>query len=221
MRSVRSFAVLLVLVAAVVGGCAHDSPPSPSGTATGRPTLTSSAEPTPAAARPALTDLELTTEGIEYVVLGQPVPVVDPVSAIIQYDPDGCGAGVGTWLTTYDDPTQDVLIVLTENSEESTPVRWILIETTEIGTDRGIHAGDSREAVLSAYPEAQPYPLSRSDMEMFIVRGTAGMLLFEFSVDNAEYPVGELLYLRALAIDVEADGIFSIANTGAGGACSS
>ncbi len=205
------------LVVLLLGGCSAAVPSS-----TPRPTETATIEPTPVQSetppsRPDESDLVLTSEGLGYLKIGDPVPEMESAVAIVELDPDyPCYPPTGAWLTTYHD---DAFVIRTENAVPSAAVDWILVKSTDIGTDRGIHVGDTREVVLAAYPEASESAQSGGDIDLYIATGDRGMLLFEFATSAGEYPVDQLLWIRAL--DVDYPFVYPIANTGAGGPCES
>ena len=219
-----AFAAVAIVAAGLLVGCA----PSTSGPAAPIDSTSSpSAEipppapaPTPTPVKPALDGLVLTTEGLGNLAIGAPVPdVAQPLALVAFYPEYGCYQPNGAWLSTYESPPLlTTFVIRTENFEPSAEIDWILVKSPLIKSDRGIGAGDSRDAVLAAYPEAQQLPDSHPYVDLYSVTGTRGMLLFEISTaDSEEYPPDELLWLRTVSVDYPY--IYPIANSGAGGPC--
>ena len=232
MLAFSSHAPLAIVALFVLAGCSADSPAVPSRSASSIPTSASSIPtPTPTASappddsKPELGDLRLSTEGIGYLRMGESIPTRDTTTAMVVWNTRACNeshdeADRGAWLNTYNDEAQDLLVVRTADFTEDAPLAWILIETPLIPTDRGVRVGDSRSAVLAAYPDAVEFSpaFPRDDIHMYVLRGIRGTMVFEFATTGSTgYPLDELLWLRVL--DVMDDHVGSIANTGNGGAC--
>jgi hypothetical protein len=153
-------------------------------TVTGSPTATPSATPTatetPAAATPpALSDLALSSEGLDYVKVGQPVPDHDSASAIVQWKQPYCeGAdadGPGAWKTLYPKAENGNLAFYVEATEKTEPVTIIYIISTKIETEHGLHKG-STVAKVKALGGTEAKDVG-GGIEAWVIHGNQGELV--------------------------------------------
>lgn len=174
-----------VLVGVVAGslllsGCAGEKPaeiaePAPIVTESPSPTPTPTPEPT----KPALDELVLTTEGLGYLVIGQPVPSIDASLAIVEYDPAYCESQPGAWRPTY--PTtadqREMFNVQTDAEIESGSVSTIAVYQNGVVTAQGIHVGSTSDEVLAAYSSFDYEEQMDVNFVQYGINGSAGRLL--------------------------------------------
>lgn len=217
-----TLAAAAVIAAGTLIGCAQSEPQPtvPTDSASSPSAEAPTPTPTSPAVKPDLEDLVLTTEGLGDLAIGAPVPDAAQPLALVAFDPEySCYPTNGAWLSTYESaPLLGTFVIRTENFEPSGAIDWILVNSPLIKSDRGVGAGDSRDAVLAAYPEAQQLPDGNPYVDLYAATGTLGMLLFEIATaDSEEYPPHELLWMRTVSVDYP--DIYPVANSGAGGPC--
>jgi hypothetical protein len=166
------------------------APANPSSTPT--PTPTSTPTPTAAAtAPPALADLKLSSEGLEYVRVGQPVPDHDAASAIVKWKQPFCeGAdadGPGAWKTQYPTVKDGNLAFYVQAVEKTSKVQIIYIISPKITTEHGLHIGSTLADVkkLGGVKES----IKNGDdfyLDPWVIHGSAGELVLWVANDDAE-----------------------------------
>jgi hypothetical protein len=213
--------LLAVVIVAALAGCApphHDgsSSHSPSSHASGH-----SATPTPAATRPQLVDLVLSTKGLGPLHLGAPVPSTPAPLAIVAWDPAMCvssetgivaGApNAGAWATTFPDAVgpisedrQAPFILTTVGATRTGNVNLVWVWTVGIHTASGINVGSTLAEVNTAYPT-----FSRTIhgvlSDVYVMDAGTGSLSFEVSKQDSDdsgnyWPddqVGKVLWMGA------------------------
>jgi hypothetical protein len=181
-------------------GCAA----TPAAVSTHAPTASSTpkAVPTPILTRPALADLVVSTEGIGDLKMGFPVPQDAADLALISYNPTACvsadlgvNAGdpnAGAWTANYpaaqnaygpDAP----FTVITDQPTQTGPVGLIAVWSPGIHTDKGIGIGDSLDKLKAAYPTFSEV-VAGAVSDVYVVRGSKGVILFEVAKDLAGEP---------------------------------
>lgn len=229
-RSRQLSALVAVGIAALtLAGCTPEATPGPSSSPS------SSAAPSPSAsapaegAKPGITDLVLTTEGLGSggpgdLVFGE-TPVADtPATDLVTYDATAC-AGTGLpdpalWLANYpesDDgfgPQRPFAIAVKDNV-----LTRIDINTTNIITDEGLAIGSSLDAVLGTYPGGPDEVYNHADVsDVYVFMGTKGKLMFEVAVDRIPgywdaTALNTVVFLSAVSIDTPAYGVAASDNT--------
>jgi len=209
-----------VLVGVVAGslllsGCAGEEPaeiaePAPIVTESPSPTPTPTPEPT----KPALNELVLTTEGLGYLVIGQPVPESD--LPIVRLDPNACPASLDVgppprWLADYPEG-KEAFYLYTQDDAVDGAVRLIASNDGNISSDRGVGVGSTLAEVKSAYPDARAS--NTTGVQMLIVDGVAGKLRFEVQDDNDGSKLVDFMTVVRLS-----DFDLGIAFSGYGGTC--
>lgn len=175
----------------------------------------------------------MSADGLGYLSVGQPVPVVTDITAIMRYDATACasaGAGIaagspgaGAWQALYPDgpsslvdkPPFDVGPV----QSEADPVRVIEVWSPLIKTSTGVGAGSTAEELSAAYG-SQLLLDSASNSDVYVLKGAHSELLFEVAKADSGLPsreLGTVVWMRVVPLDSE---FLHIANTDAGGECS-
>ena len=188
-----------VLAAAIVVALAGCAPPHGHGGSSGHPSSHSAAPtttPTPAATRPALTDLVLSTTGLGPIHLGAPVPATLAPLAIVTWDPTKCvsaelgiAAGdpnAGAWATTYPDATGPIgiavapFVITTEGLTQTGNVRVVWVWTDGVHTAPGIRVGSTLAQLHTAYP-AFSRTINGGVSDVYVIDAATGSLSFEVS----------------------------------------
>ena len=208
----------LLMGGLLLSGCAQQAPapiadPPAAPTATATPTQTPTPEPT----KPALNELVLTTEGMDYLVPGAPIEEVAPELALVSFDDAKCPGpnfdSPGRWVSTYPGDGDDDSFYLDVRDDG---LYRLFISSPEILTDRGIGLGSADADVIAAYPDARVVN-TNSDVTMYVVEGDAGQLTIEVArATGVGGEIGEVVHLTTMRADVDP---WTVANTGAGGAC--
>lgn len=209
--SLLAITLAVTLSGCLPGGGAPSS--SPSDTASSTPTESATPNPEPET-RPALADLALGPDGFEQLPLAE-VPTTDPTIAMVTFDAAGCG-GLGVWNAdpSFASTDPNVYGVGTAFSVTSDgpggPMSRIDLNANDIPTDAGIRFGDSRAAVVAAYPGAAVVSSVLTDI--YVVPGSAGTLQIEVSADASYWagfrPNDTVVYIHA---SVPSWGTFSVA----------
>ena len=181
MNRTRVILVAAVVVGMLVGCAAQDAEPTPSPVAES-PVETPAPEPT----QPALADLVLSTEGLDYLLIGQPVPAVDEQLAIVAWDPAVCENDTiegepyaGAWLPAFPDEFPFVVDDTTGGLRDGDLVS-ILVPTPGISTSDGIAVGSTKAELDAAYPAFDEH-VSHPEYDLYVIDGTAGQLVFDLS----------------------------------------
>lgn len=185
---------LAVVAAVALAGCTAESPaPEPTETAIG---AVPDASPTPTETRPlALEDLAIGPDGLNDLVLGQPVDD-DPVLGLIHLDPAACtdaetgfdaGIEVGDplaalWIANdlYRDESDSAYFGV--NVQPGAVITRIDLFTYLIPTTKGVRIGDPDTVVFAAYPDATVITGDLTDL--VVVEGEHGILQLEIAREN-------------------------------------
>jgi len=173
----------VVALTVLLAGCATEPPAEitePAPIVTETPTPTPTQEPT----KPALDELVLTTEGLGYLVIGQPVPSIDPSLAIVEWVDGWCQAGVaddqpytGAWQPAYD--TEHAFVIDgTSDGLRDGSLTMIWLAKPGIESDAGLSVGDSLADLTSAYASFDQRAAVYQS-EVYVIDGTAGRLVYE------------------------------------------
>jgi hypothetical protein len=157
-------------------------------------------------------------------VAWNPTYCVGDATGVVEGDPFS-----GAWLPTAPDATSPFLglrppfNLVTGDGHRDGVVREINVWSPDIRTPEGIRAGDSRERLLSTYPEFDEV-VTNDLSEVYALNGVNGRLLFEVAKESS-YPelkgywgsaVDTVVWMRVVSIDGSAGGI---AASDAGGPC--
>ena len=222
------FSALSLAALVAISGCAGDPAPVES---SAPPVAEPSVTPTPEPTRPALADLVVTPDGLDYLVVGAPVPEHDEATAIVEYDPTYCKndeepgtAGAGAWSSVYGSDDASGFTVVTDQLEPDGPISDIMLFQDDIATAEGIRQGSTEEELLAAYTEFDEV-IDFYSTKIYIINGDKGRLLFEVAVegddggsywDSEPEKLGTVLWLRVVTLDEK---YLSIAGTDSGGPC--
>ena len=211
MKTKRSSRVLFVaLTALILVGCA---PAAPSPITVDDPPLASSeaptAMPTPA---PSAESLLLTSAGLGYLEVGQPVAAVaDP---LVVWDPihcEGINPSVvgepfaGAWVPAISsspfhlDDMSDGL--------ENGRITMIVVDGPGIATDEGIEVGSTEGELTAAYASFESVNSPYGYSTLYVIAGPSGRLVYEVFG-------GGVIFMSAVALDTE-PAPFSNNDTGA------
>jgi hypothetical protein len=211
---------------------------TPGGTPSEAPSDTGTPTPTPTAApatQPALTDLVVTPAGIASLVVGQPVPSEPAETAIATWNPTYCtddptAPYSGAWVanypaapTTFSESNREPFTVVTSDGLQSGTIRWINVWGSDVATETGVSAGDSRADLVAAYGSFDS--VVEGDLaDVYVIRGDGGGELW-FEVANGDSSIegywGEGVDDRVLWIRVMPAGLpaGSMAGGDGGGPC--
>ena len=183
--------VLVGVVAAslLLSGCAGEEPAEIAAPA---PVVTPTPTPTPEPTKPALDELVLTTEGLDYLVIGQPVPSINPGLAIAEWEADYCEPQPGAWRPTYPGTSDgEMFAVQTIGETQGGALSTIAVYRTGVMTAEGIHVGSTGDEVLSAYSSFDYEEQLDVNLAQYGINGTAGRLLIAVEDDVVVAMVAE------------------------------
>jgi hypothetical protein len=226
-RTTRPLAIAVALFACLaLSACDpghEEAGPTPSWSESGSPTPTPSASEAPHA--PDVSELVITPNGMGTLVIGE-APSTDPELKMLEIDAAACsdertgfGAGVAPgdpeairWVPVAEYTTPDGYPHWTVSVIDGLLDR-IDLHDNSIPTDQGVRIGDSRAAVLAAYPGGTLVDETITDV--LVVPGEHGVLHIEIakegSADLAGYWGAQLdtvVYIRAVDL---AGGVFTVA----------
>jgi hypothetical protein len=191
-----------------------------------------------------LGSLTITTEGLGALTIGEPVPTGADTSvagdtALVRWDATHClsddlgtspgGPYAGAWLPSYPLAQSPALgerppfYLMTADGFRSGPIREINLWTSDVATAAGIRPGDSRAAVLAAYPHIDEVTHNLLS-DVYALNGVKGRLLIEVA-NESDIPelhgywgsaVDTVLWTRVVPREVAAS---PIAASDAGGPC--
>ena len=175
--------------------------------------------PTPEPTKPALDELVLTTEGLGYLVPGEPIEEVADDLAIVIFDENACRGLVGyeqdfdRWVSNYPEG-DEAFYVFTTMGEKDGALLTIVARTDALRTDTGLGVGSTVGELTAAYPELRTVP--QEGFTIYIVDGEKGKLQFEVQDDGDGSDAVD--FVTVVKRDAEDRGI---ARSGAGGTCAS
>jgi hypothetical protein len=155
--------------------------------------------PVAPAVRPALAELTITPQGIGSLFVGEPVPDEPADTAIVTWNPTYCVEEpatpnepyAGAWQTTYPaapiafgEDTRDPFSVVTSDGLQSGTIHWINVWGSELSTEAGVSAGDTRAALESAYPSFDEV-IEGDIADVYVIRAPEGGELW-FEVANGD-----------------------------------
>ena len=229
MRMTRPLAIAIAVAALAcfaLSACAPGSDvaePEPTASVSDTPSPTPSASEE--ARAPAVSELELTPNGMGTLVIGE-APSTVPTLQMIEEDPSACAdenTGFGAGVEAGD-PEAIRWVPIAEYNSADGYARWsvsvidgalarIDLHDDSVPTDKGIRIGDSRAAALAAYPDGMLVDETITDV--LVVPGEHGVLHIEIakemSGDLAGYWGGQVdtvVFIRA--VDLEG-GVFTVA----------
>jgi len=192
----RTFAFVTLAVAGVLAlaGCTADATPTGS---SAPPVAEPSVTPTPEPSSPAVDDIVITADGIDYLVVGAAVPAQDESTAIATYDPTYCNVlngddrepgtpGAGAWRSV-DGKDDQAFSIKTADFSRDGKITSITLFTDDIATESGIRQGATVEELLAAYPEFDEV-VDTGLSTIYVINGEAGKLLFEVAIEGDEQP---------------------------------
>ena len=233
----RPCATLLIGAAALalLAGCSMPPAPEPTEAPTGLAEASPSAEPE-APTRPALADLELSSEGLGTLRFDE-VPESDPALSMVSFDPIACTDAetggpygivegdplAGAWIIdpsyTVDSATFGSGATFGVGVDDAGVVSRIDLYSGDIPTDGGVRIGDDRADVVAGHPDAALVECYLTDI--YVVTGATGILQIEVASrstpeedlywDAADTPDGRVLYIHAVTTSL---GVFSVAASG-------
>jgi len=214
-RPLIGAAALLVLLT----GCASEAPEPIAEPPVVVKTPTPTPTPTPEPTKPALDELVLTTEGLGYLVPGQPIEEVADDVAIVIFDENACRGLVGyeqdfdRWVSNYPEG-DEAFYVFTNMGKKDGALLTIVSRTEALRTDTGLGVGSTVDELTAAYPELRTVP--KEGFTIYIVDGEKGKLQFE--VQDDEDGSDAVDFVTVVSRDAGDQGI---ARSGAGGTCAS
>ena len=164
--------------------------PTPTASPSATPTATETAEP---AGKPELGDILLSSEGLGYVKISQPVPDVPESEQIVTWNDDFCGFGddsddaPGGWKTQY--PTNEngnLAFYVQAYPDKTSPVTAIYIINPKIHTKHGLHVGSSLAEVKELGGVKEKIDSSYYDVA-WVIHGSAGKLAFFLDGDEVAH----------------------------------
>ena len=185
MNRTRAILVALVVVGMLAGCAPRDAEPTP-------PVAEAPVEtPTPEPTRPTLEQLELTTEGLGELVVGQPVPAISEDLAIVRWEAGYCESGkpdgtpyAGAWVPNYPEVFPFVLDSTTDGLAGG-DLTMIHVAVAGIPTSEGITVGATRAELEAAYGTFDD-EVSGDWIDLYVLTGTTGQLTFEVVDDVVE-----------------------------------
>lgn len=223
------------LATAALVGCGPSAEPvaspsaSPSFSESPEPSGSAEPSPTPEPTRPALAELELSTDELGLLALGQ-APDTDPATRMVAFEEGACVSaefgiapgdpGADLWRTdvayTSSTPAYGPGTAFGVGVDrDSGLVTRIDLYSSDIPTDAGVRIGDSRADVDAAYPDATVYPQSLTDIH--VISGANGLLQIEVARNDpmlGDYwgdQVNTVVYIHAVAPEL---GVFTVAASG-------
>lgn len=196
----RALLVVPLVGILVLGGCAADSPESDSSAAaSAEATPTETATSTAPATKPELGDLELTTEGVGPIHVGETIvegdPAISPVlwtDALCGWPAEDIASGMMTessgWAANFPlMPKQKSAFVVEQSTEsKSAPVSVITVFSSEIRTSDGWGVGTPIVELVDHYGSALAAVSSQNDSVAHVVTGTSGKLVFWENGDDED-----------------------------------
>lgn len=156
--------------------------------------------PTPSADGPA-TPADppyLTSEGLDVLRIGQPIPANNPYTV---WDPKACYDGGWTPREKYVHNGKSYalsLTVITSMRGRTDPVSAIVLWDDTFATKSGIRVGDSEARLLATYPGIEAVPNTFGET-VYVIKGDAGKVVFEIAGANNELgPEGTVIAISTL-----------------------
>jgi hypothetical protein len=176
--------------------------------------------PTPTfVAHPAFTDLQITTQGLLPLTIGQDA-TANPGAAMIQWVDDYCYSeelgittDTGRWVAAYPDPSFGL------NGHYAPAITRIDIWSTALETPEGIHLTSTLAELQAAYPGLDVGTPAFSTTPYWI-SDASGIVVFEVGSGTVEGTPGpdQIWFIRVLAAGSDPD--YAIASSGnVAGAC--
>jgi hypothetical protein len=184
-----------------------------------------------------LASLTITPEGLGPLTIGE--PVASTAQSLVGWNPTYCVGDAtgavqgdpfaGAWLPNYP-PAQSPALgerppfhLMTATGFAEGPIREINLWTTEVATAAGVRAGDSRGALLAAYPQFDEVTQNLLS-DVYAINGMRGRLLIEVANEPGQpelagywgSAVDTVLWTRVVPAGVPAA---PIAGSDAGGPC--
>jgi hypothetical protein len=230
MAAYSGFRALIVVaaVALALTGCAP-------ATTSADPTASSSVTPTPspAATKPTLAQLVVSSDGLGYLAPGQPVPTEPAATAIVTYDATKCvdavsgvtagSPGAGAWIPNYPDGDSSlgsgVPFDVGPVEDASTPIFESEIWSPELKTAENTGVGSTVAQLTAAY--GSDLTVDRADnSDVYVLDGTTSKLLFEVAKDDSGMSAEQIGTVVWMRIVPTGDTSLHIANSDAAGPCS-
>ena len=215
MNRMRVILVAALAVGMLVGCAPRDAEPTPPPVAE---VPVETPEPTPEPTKPQVSELVLTTDGLDYLKIGFPVEERPDATALAVWIVDHCDADNGAkrsaWAPNY--PGAEEPFYFFTAGEKSGAITWIIANDPSIATPEGIHVGSTEAEVLAAYPDASLLT-DNPWTHRYIVDGDAGRLIIEVgAVEDGDLAEGMVGILSVGSLE---GGTGGLANSGAGATC--
>jgi hypothetical protein len=186
---IRIFVATLAATGALIAlaGCSTTQPvaiPTPFVTTTPAPVVTPTVTPTPTptptpTAKPRLASLVVSADGIDSLVMGQPVKPTAGGFALVTFNADHCNRpgqpGDAGWDTNFSGRS---FTIATKPSTATGGIQTILVGSNKLATSTGIRIGSTLAQLKAAYGSFDRV-ITQPSTTLYVIKGTHGQLAFE------------------------------------------